>query len=172
VRKVWVRREDLASGALPEVCVITGQPTDIVARTRFESLPDWTWLLLLFGVLPFLVALAFASERIPALIPLSQDAIDRRRGHRRRAFLSGGAAVALFALAAVAESVVLVWLALVALVLVLVSLLGRSRSLPRVRPDRSGLGVWLRGVHPRFVEAVETRDGADTDRPRVRHVGA
>jgi hypothetical protein len=170
VKKVWVRREDLASGALPEVCVVTGQPTDILARTRFEWLPDWTWILLLFGVLPFLVAVAFASERIPALIPLSQEAVDRRRGHRRRAILAGAAGAALFAAAYVVEEVWLVWLALAALGLVLVSLLGLWRSLPRARPDRSGLGVRLRGVHPRFVEAVETRDRTDARRP-VRYAG-
>jgi hypothetical protein len=155
VRRVWVRREDLAAGELPAVCAVSGQPTDLQVRTRFETLPDWTWILLLFGVLPFLVALVFATERIPALVPLHQDVLDRRRAHRRRGWLAGVAGAALLVLGMVADAAVPVWLGLAALGVVLLSLLGASRAFPRARPDRSGLGVWLRGVHPSFVAAVE-----------------
>jgi hypothetical protein len=161
VGRVWVRREELAAGELPEVCAVSGQPTDLLARTRFETLPDWTWILLLFGVLPFLVALAFATERVPALVPLHQEVFDSRRAHRRRAWLAGVGGAVLLVLGVVADAPWPIWLALAALAVVLLSLLGSSRTFPRARPDRSGLGVWLRGVHPRFVDAVEQRQPSD-----------
>lgn len=59
--KTWVSREDLYTGNLPAVCVVSGEEADGQVSFRFNSLPDWTWILLLFGVFPFLVATISAS---------------------------------------------------------------------------------------------------------------
>lgn len=152
-----MHREDLVVGDLPPVCVRTGEPTDELAAVRLDSLPEWTWILLLFGVVPFLIAVTFATERVAGRLPMSRRARERRRGHRRRAWIAGATALGLFAVASVAQTPWPVWFAVGALVVVLASLVGLERSLPSARPDRTGIGVHLRGVHPGFVEAVEQR---------------
>jgi hypothetical protein len=157
VARVWVHREDLITGDLPPVCVRTGDPTDELVAVRLDSLPEWTWILLLFGVVPFLIAAIFATERVPGRLPMSLRARERRRGHRRRVWAAGAVAFGLFVVAAVAQTSWPFWFALGALVVVLGSLLGLERSLPSARPDRTGLGVHLRRVHPAFVEAVAQR---------------
>jgi hypothetical protein len=51
------------AGAVPEVCARHGQPATRRRRTVFRShTPKWTYLLLLFGVLPFAIV-AFALQR-------------------------------------------------------------------------------------------------------------
>ena len=71
--------EDVEQGNLPRVCAKTGQPADGFKTLQFVSTPGWTWILLLFGILPFLIARYFAARRIYALIPMSDLALRRIR---------------------------------------------------------------------------------------------
>jgi hypothetical protein len=71
--------EDVEQGHLPRVCAKTGQPADGFATLQFASAPGWTWILLLFGILPFLIARYFAARRIYASIPMSDLALRRIR---------------------------------------------------------------------------------------------
>jgi hypothetical protein len=69
--------EDVEQGHLPHVCAKTGQPADGFATLQFASAPGWTWILLFFGILPFLIARYFAARRIYARIPMSDLALRR-----------------------------------------------------------------------------------------------
>ncbi|MDP9185128.1 MAG: hypothetical protein M3O29_05620, partial [Actinomycetota bacterium] len=71
--------EDLVDGHLPPVCAKTGGPADGFATIVFTSTPGWTWILLLFGILPFLIARYFSSVRIVGLVPMSDVALRRGR---------------------------------------------------------------------------------------------
>ncbi|WP_052665048.1 hypothetical protein [Nitriliruptor alkaliphilus] len=99
----------------------------------------------------------FATESIRGRLPMTRRARERRHGHRRRVWAAGATAFALFVVAAVTQSPWPVWIALGALGVLLGSLLALERGLPSARPDRSGLWVCLRGVHPSFADAVEQR---------------
>jgi hypothetical protein len=71
--------EDLESGHLPPVCAKTGAPADGFATIVFTSTPDWTWILLLFGIFPFLIARYFSAVQIVGLVPMSDVALRRGR---------------------------------------------------------------------------------------------
>src|SRR5436853_2277724 len=69
--------EDVEEGHLPSVCAKTGRPADGFTTLEFASAPGWTWILLLFGIFPFLYAQHFASRRFYARIPVSDLALRR-----------------------------------------------------------------------------------------------
>jgi hypothetical protein len=74
---VNARVSDLEEGMLPHVCAKTGNPTDGYTRIRFSSAPTWTWILLLFGIFPFLIAHYFARVHVVGIVPMS-DVAQRR----------------------------------------------------------------------------------------------
>ena len=69
--RVAVTVEDLEAGTLPGVCAKTGEQADGFATIEFTSTPQWTWILLLFGILPFVIARAFSKVRVVGLVPMS-----------------------------------------------------------------------------------------------------
>jgi hypothetical protein len=71
--------EDLEGGHLPPVCAKTGGPADGFATMVFTSTPEWTWILLLFGIFPFLIARYFTAQQIVGLVPMSDVALRRGR---------------------------------------------------------------------------------------------
>jgi hypothetical protein len=71
--------EDLEGGHLPPVCAKTGRRADGFATMVFTSTPEWTWILLLFGIFPFLIARYFTAQQIVALVPMSDVALRRGR---------------------------------------------------------------------------------------------
>lgn len=73
------RVDDLEEGRLPPVCAMTGDPAEEYVRITFTSTPGWTWILLLFGILPFLIARAFSKTRVVGLVPMSDAALRRAR---------------------------------------------------------------------------------------------
>ena len=73
---------DLEQGHLPRVCAKTGLRSDGFATIRITNTPGWTWILLLFGIFPFLIAAFFATRRVDALIPMSDLALRRVRAFR------------------------------------------------------------------------------------------
>jgi hypothetical protein len=79
VARVAVTVEDLVAGTLPPFCAKTGAPADGFASVEFTSTPAWTWILLLFGILPFLIARAFSRVRVVGLVPMSDAALRRGR---------------------------------------------------------------------------------------------
>jgi hypothetical protein len=93
-----VRFDELQRGDLPRICVQTGAPADVLARLRLDSAPGWTWILLLCGIVPFLIARYFASVKIDARIPFSDAAWNT---HRRRMRLAAAMIVVGFVVFAV-----------------------------------------------------------------------
>jgi hypothetical protein len=76
------------------VCIKTGRPADGVVNATFSSLPSWTYLLLLAGIFPFLIALVFATEKVRAQVPIRKPVLDRYHDLGQRAWLCFGVAAA------------------------------------------------------------------------------
>jgi hypothetical protein len=111
--------EDLESGHLPTVCAKTGMPATGFATVRVSKLPGWTWILLLFGIWPFLIAWYFATRRIDALIPMSDLALRRVRAYTLTYATLFTLAVVLFLIGAFGEHPTLAWLGLLTALLTL-----------------------------------------------------
>ena len=56
-----VTLERFQSGAFPDVCAKTGERAEYLGRVEASRTPDWPCLLLLFGILPYLIAAAFST---------------------------------------------------------------------------------------------------------------
>lgn len=86
---------DLDTGNLPMICAKTGQEADLLAPVEFTNTPPWTWILLLFGFFPWLIARHFATERRVGHLPLSDTALKRERwcGYAFWTFLCFGLAM-------------------------------------------------------------------------------
>lgn len=152
---VTVPREALYEGELPGVCVVTGRPADGTVEVRFDSLPPWTWILLLFGVFPFLIASLLATERVVGQVPVVREAVTRYHALRRRStlVLVVGAVGWMFAASAHVG-----WLLWPFVALTVAGVAGWVRayfSFVDGHPVRGGTRVQLRHVHPDFVAAVE-----------------
>lgn len=152
--QVRVGAEQLRTGDLPPVCVKTGAPADGTSAVRFEHLPPWTYLLLLAGVLPFLIAWFFARIQLRGHLPATSAVIERYHDLGRHRWLGVGAAVAGPVTAAVAQEPWLLTLTLAGVAWLLIIEARRAAAWVTARPVEGGATVELRRVHPRFVEAV------------------
>ena len=76
---VPVSYKSFATGDLPNVCIKSGVPTTDRLRRSFVLVPGWTWVLLLFGILPWFIARAFARERVHGVLPMSERVYRRLR---------------------------------------------------------------------------------------------
>jgi hypothetical protein len=112
--------EDLESGHLPSVCAKTGLPAEGFTSVRFSKLPGWTWILLLFGIWPFLIAWYFATRRINGLVPMSDLALRRVRAFTLTYAIFFTLAVVVFLIGAFGEHPTLVWLGIITALLTLV----------------------------------------------------
>jgi hypothetical protein len=91
----------LESGDLPPICVKTGETTRDTLRRSFTVVPGWTsGILILFGVLPWLMARAFTGVTVHAVLPMSEPAYRRLRAAERSAAVAILVAIASFAAAA------------------------------------------------------------------------
>jgi hypothetical protein len=111
--------EDLESGHLPSVCAKTGLRADGYATIRISNTPGWTWILLFFGIFPFLIALYFATRRIDALIPMSDLALRRVRAFRWTYIIFFVLAVLLLGIGSFADHPTLVWIGIITALLTL-----------------------------------------------------
>ena len=161
--KTWVSREDLYTGDLPAVCVVTGEDADGRVSFKFNCLPDWTWILLLFGVFPFLIATLFATEVVRGEVPVRREIVERYHRRKRLSLIAAVVGVVLLALAMGLSQAWLAWTGVAALVVGIV--VGTVASLGFIdgHPDRTGLWVKLSRVHPKFVEALEARGQVPAD---------
>ncbi|HKE97408.1 MAG TPA: hypothetical protein VKG45_00530 [Actinomycetes bacterium] len=64
---------------LPAVCVKTGASAELLIPRRALHFPRWTWVLLPFGILPFLIARWFASRSVDGYLPFARAAFTRIR---------------------------------------------------------------------------------------------
>jgi hypothetical protein len=84
-RSVELRREAAATGELPALCMCCGAPADEIVPKNFSWHPGWVFILVLFGVLPFIIAAAMTMESARVQAPMC--AKHRRHWSARTAFL-------------------------------------------------------------------------------------
>ena len=70
---------------LPRVCVKTGTPTADVLTIRGSAAPGWSWFMIVFGFLPWLVANLATSKRYVIEVPMRAVVWKRHRALRRAA---------------------------------------------------------------------------------------
>jgi hypothetical protein len=151
--RVAARVADFEAGTLPPVCAKTGEPTDGQVKIRFSSAPGWTWILLFFGIFPFLIAQHYATVHVNGLLPLS-DVAQRRVKMFNRVFVGLVAlscVVILIGFLTESHFVLVGLVMLVAAVFILA--FGQLFVLPSGQV--SGEWVWLSSVHERFARDVD-----------------
>jgi hypothetical protein len=92
---VEVAVQDLERRSLPPVCVKTGLPAEVVVAKTYAWVPDWTWILILFGIFPFLIARHFAAHRVTLELPATVEVDRIRRNPDRTTILICVVAIAL-----------------------------------------------------------------------------
>ena len=150
--RIAVRRDAFEQGTFPPVCCKTGRPADLSRRWEFSHTPGWMWILLLFGVFPFLIATAFATERFAGVLPWSARAESRLLVSKRLVWLFGASAVASFLIALVAyDTLITTAIAFAALCLIAIAVTWFFA--PNANLDGRDVVV-LSNVHPGFVAAI------------------
>jgi hypothetical protein len=158
-----VRATDIEDDALPRVCVVTGEQGDRHWRVRYDNPAGALWLLLLFGILPFVIARLVTRHQVEGRLPISDQGIAIVRAVRRRGRISalvalGCAVVGLGAGFALASGLIAIVGVVVAVVIWVVT------TFLYVDPvegsvEQSGRWVRLTGTHPAFDRAL-TREPA------------
>lgn len=153
VASVQVSGRRFRDGELPEVCAHSGRRADRLYRLDADRIPPWMWLLILFGVVPFLVAMIFRSRAEPGWIPLRAASAAQLRAYRV-AMLGFGLATILFVgIALIARQPV----GLVLAVLTTVGWVGSAWRCGWHSPSARETGrgtIVLDNVHPDFVAAL------------------
>ena len=168
--RVLVRRRTFERGEFPPVCCKTGERAEAYDSFEFSDTPSWTWILLLFGIFPFLIATTFATERFSGVLPMSERARDRLRTARRTSWVLGISAV-IFGAAGLVAGSRWVYLSAAFAVLWLIAITLVWRLSPNANLDDDA--VELSNVHRTFVRTIteslpsaDADDGPDTD-PRI-----
>jgi hypothetical protein len=150
--RIAIRREAFEQGQFPPVCCKTGTRAEVFRRWEFSNTPGWTWILLLFGIFPFLIATAFVTQRFSGVLPLSGRADGRLTVTRRLVWSFGVAAVACFALGLVRFGS-LIPIAIAFAVLCLLAIASGWLLAPNANLDGPDVVV-LSNVHRGFVDAI------------------
>jgi hypothetical protein len=137
------------------VCAKTGVPTDGYTKIRVSSAPTWTWILLLFRILPFLIAQYFATVHVEGIVPMS-DVAQRRVTVFNRLFIglvALGAVVIVVGWALDTEAAVI----LVGLAMMIAAVFAMFLALPFVLPSGAIMGAWvqLSFLNERFVAELD-----------------
>ena len=61
---IRLSRREAEKGDLPDVCMRCGEPATERKRLRFTSHPVWVYVLVPFGLLPYLIVAAILTERV------------------------------------------------------------------------------------------------------------
>jgi cytochrome bd-type quinol oxidase subunit 2 len=152
--RVWVELDRFERGDFPDVCAKTGEAAEYLGRVEATRTPEWPCLLLLFGILPYLIAAWFSTDRTEGDVPLSARAVRRlqRLAWVRRpvGLLALGLVIAGVLLESAGVTVAGFGLLIAYMVLLVVGAVWSVGG----RLDRQAGAVQLTGVHDRFKEAV------------------
>jgi hypothetical protein len=182
---VRLGRYEAEDGDLPRICIRCGAPADTFKPKRFNWLPPWVYVLILFP-LPFLIVALIVTKRMRVRAPLCEAHIYHWTW--RSLFTLGGLAIlVVFSIAAIvletnlerqARFQHLSGLACVSVVvcglawLVAAAIIQSTAVRPSEITDRT---ITLTGVSREFAEALRQRrrrrddeDDADYRRPRRR----
>jgi hypothetical protein len=158
VAQVQISSTVVQTRELPPICVKTGQPTDETLTIRGAAAPSWTYVLILFGFLPWLIVRAFASRRYEVTVPLTREVWQRYREWKRAGWIGVGAGI-LLGLVAVALGRDRAFLLLGITVLgALLLFWNEWVNSIGVGLSRDG-GLYLTRVHPAFRDAMVSRQG-------------
>ena len=149
-----VSYERLVAGELPPVCIKSGALADGLVEARFGRLPPWTFLLLLAGILPFVIALFFAHETIRCQVPVQRHVIERYHRLSRQATV-GWAVSGVSGIIAVLGVYWLWMVAFAGVALVVWSWFQRAVGWVDAHPVRGTPLVELRRVSPEFAAVVK-----------------
>lgn len=69
---------------LPQICLLSGEPTGDRLRSKVSSRPDVLWLLL-FGIVPYVIARAILTKTVSGTLPVSEDVYVVMKARRRSA---------------------------------------------------------------------------------------
>ena len=138
----------------PSMCAKTGGSADHLVRMQLSWQPSWVLLLILFGVLPFLIAAYFTQKKSVFHLPASDATFRSLRRTRWTTALMAVVGVAAFVVGASGPSLDLVTLGVFLLIAAgVVAAIGKRIVWVTGRRDETT--ITLRGVHDSF--AVETR---------------
>lgn len=151
---VEVAGDAFRRGTLPEICVATGVRADGLVPVRLTWTPAWTWLLLPFGVVPWIIAALVTTESLRGELPVQQIVMDRYHRRRRAAWGLAVAGAVAGALAAASSSVATGMLGMLLLVVAGLVVAAAEFGFVAARSASHGDAVILRRVHPRFAAAV------------------
>lgn len=86
--EVQVGTDVFRAGRFPQVCVVTGQPATTQERREAKSPVGALWLLLLFGVLPFVVVRLLSVKRADGILPYDRAGAESqesfKQAHKRQ----------------------------------------------------------------------------------------
>jgi hypothetical protein len=149
---------DIEDDALPRVCVVTGEEGDGHWRVRYDNPAGALWLLLLFGVLPFVIARFLTRHVVEGRLPISKHGIAIIRAARRHWWTGMAIALGLATAGAVvgvmARSLVTALVGLGAAAVVWFVTAYRYADPVEGSVEQSGRWVRLRGTHPAFDQAL------------------
>jgi hypothetical protein len=152
--KVWVALDRFERGDFPDVCAKTGEAAEYVGRVEAKQTPEWPCLLLFFGILPYLIAASFSTDRTEGDVPFSARAVRRVQRltwvRRSAALLALGLGIAGLALESAGFMVAGLSLAIAYGVMLVVGAVWSVGG----RLDRRAGAVQLTGVHEGFRDAV------------------
>ena len=139
---------------LPSLCVKTGEPTSTTRQQNFADIPGWTLLLILWGLIPFLIAAGFARRKITIDLPASEETLRRVRSVDFGAVAGLVVAIGLLVTGLVSETAGFAW---AGIAVALATLFGAAlvRGVVWVSGRLDGELLWLYGVHPRFAEQAQ-----------------
>jgi hypothetical protein len=156
-----VRATDIEDRSLPAVCVVTGGRADWNWNVRFVNPAGALVLLLLFGVLPYVVARFLTRHEVVGQLPISEEGMALVREFRRKRLLALLAALAVGVCGLLLGGQVGSWQVGLGAVVVafLVWLVPAVIWIGPVTGDVEQNGRWveLTGVAPAFTAAVEPR---------------
>ena len=138
---------------LPRVCVKTGTPTADVLTIKGSAAPSWSWFMIIFGFLPWLVASLASSKSYEIQVPMRAAIWRRHRKIRRAAFIAFVAGLVLAIVATVQgrdNSAILLFPSFVAMA---VYAGNEWFNTIGVQLTRDG-GLLLTRVHPEFERAL------------------
>jgi MFS family permease len=152
--RITVATEALTQGQFPPVCCKTGVHTDDYVRITFVETPGWTWILLPFGFIPFLIARLFVTTEFDGVLPMSPPFVRRMGRLRRVAQIAGVAGVGCL-IAAMFVSTELAVLGFVLIGIAAACLIASTIMAPDAKRDVGRGAVEIKSVHRRFVETIE-----------------
>lgn len=134
---------------LPNLCVKTGEPTSTTRREDFADLPGWTFLLIFWGLFPFLIAAGFARHKVTVDLPASKETLRRTRLVGFGAVVGLVLGIGLLVSALVSQEGAFAWAGIAVALTTLVAAAG-ARGVVWVTGRLDGDILWLYRVHPAF----------------------